>query len=132
MNSSVPIAPSPPTHCQQQTGDHESKGDGVVPRPELGQERNRRRRELENQQPGQADDHQAQEEHHEPHARRTGLDLDRRAADRAGGEAALLADLGLGQLSTFTNTRRHGCDDEAGFTYEVNVGVSLKQNATGE
>ena len=42
-----------------------------------------------------------------------------------------LRTLDLG-MSTFTNSRRHRCDDEAGFTYEVNVGRSQDENATGE
>src|SRR5258705_9085188 len=86
----------PPAHREQQAGDHESKGDGVVPRTEVGEERNRVGRELEHQQPDQADQHQTAEQNHEPHARRPGLDLDRCPAHRVDGEVVLLADFGLG------------------------------------
>src|SRR5664280_1741296 len=60
LNSSGPWYPSPPPHCEQQAGDHEGKGDRVVPLGQVGhpkQEAGRvhgiGRRELEDQQPHQ-------------------------------------------------------------------------------
>src|SRR6267142_4123491 len=118
----------PPAHREQQTGDHESKRDGVVPRTEVGEERNRVGRELEHQQPDQTDQHQTAEQNHEPDARRPGLDLDRRPAHRVDGEVVLLADFGLG----------HGyLRGQSGHTvrrcnYEPNVATLPAPNPEGE
>ncbi len=103
MNSSGHRCALVPSHREQQTADHESKGDPVVPRAKIRhpvEQRGRIRaggRQLKHHQPNQADQHQADEERDEPHARWPGLDLDRRTAHRADGEVALLADFGLRQ-----------------------------------
>src|SRR5689334_25334497 len=97
-----------PAHREQQAGNHESKGDGVVPRTQISKELDVAGGELEHQQPGQADQHQAAEQNHKPDTRWPGLDLDRRPAHRVDGEVVLLANFGLGHCYLRGHSASHG------------------------
>src|ERR1700740_2526294 len=102
MNSFRYLSCSMPAHREQQTGDHESERDGIVPRAQMCHPVEGRRRlasdggQLKHHQPDEADQHQADKQTNEPHTGRSDLHLHGRAADGADREIVLLADLGLG------------------------------------